>query len=133
MPETGLHEERARVAFHLPCKNQSEAKAVREVFQYLFSQRTALVPVTGFTHTPLRPTAFTGYWFGRDGDDPESEEKWVKDRIVLVLVDFLVDPDDDALDLAVKQLEAALVGAYSRNECPQTDFWIIAQAVFRLA
>lgn len=134
MPEIGLHDERVRVTCHLPCSNDGEEKALRDVFKYLHGQRTASVPVTGYTHTALRPPTFSGWWFGKAPDDePNAKKRWVQDDVVIVMVDYRIKFSDHRLSRLVKELHNALVAAYECNGCPQTEFWITTHQIVRYA
>lgn len=136
MSKIGLHEDRVRVICHLPCKDEPQEHAFYEVIDYLQSQRTAPVPVTGYTHSSLRPNVFWGYWWGRPDekhDQPRARKKWVPDKIVILIVDYGVEFSDRQVSEIVGQLKAAIVKAYESFKCPQEDFWITAQALIRYA
>jgi hypothetical protein len=132
VPRIGPYEERVRVSCHLPCSKPGEAAAIRAIFRQLYRQRAAKNPVTGFTHSLLRQPTFRGWWFGADRDDPKQKPKWIEDKIVLLIIDYLLDPDSKELDKITDGLQEVLRKAYIDNGRSQTEFWITTQAVARL-
>lgn len=118
---------------HLPCGNESETKAFYAVVDYLKSQRRASVPVTGYTFSTIRPSAFLGYWFGKSPNQESKPQRWVGDNIVMLMIDYKIELRDRRLSLMVKEIKKAVVKAYKKHDCTQTEFWITAQQIFRYA
>ena len=135
MPEEiGLYEERARIICHLPCQTVDQAKAVRRVFSYLKSRRTASVSVTGFTHSEMLPTGFRGLWFGKATEHSErARRRWIPDKIVVLIIDYEMNFGDDRLQNVVKELGEKVRESYAAVGSSQSEFWIIAEQVFRYA
>jgi hypothetical protein len=132
--EFGVFEERARVICHLPCEGSRQVQAVRRVFSYLKGCRTAPVPVVGFTHSEILPTTFRGLWFGKRAEDsPTARRRWIPDKIVVLILDYETDFSDERLQRVVDDLANKLREVYTAVGSQQSDFWIIAERVFRYA
>lgn len=128
----GLHEERVRVICHLPCGNDKEEHAFYDIIKYLQSQVDAEIPVTGYTHSAIRPCPFFGYWFGKPPRSPRrAHRRWVEDKVVLMMIDYQLNFTDMRVSALVKALSEKLVVAYQENDCKQKEFWIVAQQGFR--
>jgi len=96
----------------------------------------ASVPVTGYTYTNPRPASFVGSWLGKPPTvecESRVRSRWVPDKIVLLMVDYHLDYSDPRLTTVVSDLQAAVKVAYEINDCPETEFWIVTQQVFRQA
>lgn len=136
MEELGLHEDRTRVTCHLPYNTSQHAKAFKRIIRFLRSQRRRNLGVTGYTHSSLRPTAFTGYWWGTPDDrrnEPTAKPTWVADKIVTLTVDYKVDFGDERIAEKTAHLKENIESAYAEYGCKQEEVWIVAQAITRHA
>jgi hypothetical protein len=136
VPDIGLYEERTRVVCHLPCSNEKHECAFQDILKYLRKHRTAAIPVNGYTMSTTRPVAFIGNWFGKPSslsDQLNARNRWIPDKIVLLVVDYEINFSDQRLSRLVQDLKNELATAYSKWECPETDFWVVAQQIFRHA
>ena len=134
MSNVGLYEERVRVICHLPCKNAKHEQAIQDILKYLRAQRTASISVTGYTISSPRPIAFFGSWFGKPLeklDEPNTKNRWIPDKIVLLMTDYEISFSDARLTGVVRKLKESLHRAYATNRCPETDFWVVAHQLFR--
>jgi hypothetical protein len=121
----GLHEVRTRVTCHLPVGRYQEEMAFFKVIAYLDQQRDEGIGVNGYTHSILRPAVFRGYWWPTGANEP------VRDEIVLLLVDYLLDFSDQRLSAKVAELKRTVRKWYRHHGSPQEEFWIVAQQVIR--
>lgn len=120
-------EERTRVVCHLPLNNAAEEKAVKRIILNLEGQRRKRIGLEGYTYS--NPGAFQGRWWSA------HERDWVGDRIVLLLVDFMIPLTDQRFSLAeqVSELKRTIHDAYAAYGRPQEEVWVVAYAVVRHA
>jgi hypothetical protein len=121
----GLHEDRVRVTCHLPLNNVREEKAVLRILRYLQRQRDRPIGVKGFSHSELRPAVFRGYWWS------SRRQRWVEDKIVLLIVDYRLSFGAEALSHTVRDLKQNIRGCYQKCGSPQDEVWVVAQQVIR--
>jgi hypothetical protein len=119
----GLHEVRTRITCHLPVGSSREEMAFFKVIAYLDEQRDEGIGVNGYMHSVLRPAVFRGYWWPTGADEP------IRDEIVLLLVDYLLDFSDPRLSAKVTELKRTIRSCYRKYGSPQEEFWIVAQQV----
>lgn len=126
----GLSEERTRITLFLALGSRSEEvaaafHAVSDVIGYLQTQLKATVPITGFTHSALRPATFTGFWWDGTG------ARWVQERVATLVIDYLVPMDNADLDARLAELEGIIKQKYEASGYNQDVIWITAQPVMR--
>ena len=120
------HEERTRVVCHLPLNNSDEHLAVDAVFTYLESLRTKPLGVKGYTHSAIRPPAHFGNWWS------SLRRKWIREKVVLCIVDFKVGFNDHELSQVLTDLRQALKNAYEHfTGKKQEEFWVVAHHLVR--
>ena len=126
MPEPqGLHEDRTRITCHLPLNNEAEHRAVHAIFTYLQALRRQPLGVKGFTHTAARPAAVFGDWWS------SSRRRWVRDKLVLCIVDYKLPFSSPDLSRVVRELKEAIHTQYARVGSPQEEVWVVAQQIVR--
>ena len=81
--------------------------------------------MNGYTHSQLRPGVFHGYWWPEDAEDP------VHERIVLCLVDYLLDFDSPQLSDQVRELKQTIRRCYRKHRSPQEEIWVVAHPILR--
>ena len=79
----------------------------------------------GFTYSSGAPTAFTGYFWDEDRDNPERS-RWTRDHDVLLLIDAPGETAETLLD-ELEALRVRVNGAYQRYGLPQKAAWITTQ------
>jgi hypothetical protein len=122
----GGHEERTRIVCHLPLNDAAEHQAVDAVFSYLEQLRTQPLGVKGYTHSAARPPAHFGAWWS------SSRRQWIREKVVLCLVDYKVNFNDQHLTRVLANLKDAIGGTYSHfTGKPQEDYWVVAHHIVR--
>ncbi len=122
----GGHEERTRVVCHLPLNNPEEHQAVDAVFTYLESFRTKHLGVKGYTHSAIRPPAHFGNWWSN------SRRKWIRGKVVLCIVDYRVNFNDQEMTQILTDLKKAIKEAYEQlTGIKQEEVWVVAHHLVR--
>jgi hypothetical protein len=121
----GLHESRTRVTFFLPATGAAEQKAILAVIRYLEEQRKKQVSVTGFTRSQLHEPIYFGEWW----DDLIMN--WVRERVVLFIIDYELYHEDPQLTSALRRLKRAIEKRFATYGKEQKVIWILAQAALR--
>lgn len=119
------HDERTRVIFNLPVGNEGEFRAVNHVISFLQEQRTQPIGVGGFTHSLIRNAVFQGYWWS------SNLQRWIKDKILLFIVDYHFSPHDPILTDHLRELKNVINDAYRRYGSIQEEIWMVASPVRR--
>lgn len=88
-------------------------------------QRREPIGVKGFTHSEFRPTAFWGFWWDA------GRRRWIKDKILLVMVDYRLSFNDERLSVKVEELKRVIRKWYRRYGSPRDEVWVVAQQVIR--
>ena len=130
----GLHEERVRVIIHLPHSSANQAKAFRDILKYIKQQRTKAIPVTGYTHSSFRPSVYTGFWWGVPDEQygqAGAKDTWVRDDIVVLMVDLQMSFQDDRLSDLLARLKNKIFEIYQRHKSQQEEVWIVSHGMFR--
>lgn len=122
----GLRETRTRVTFFLPANNPQEQDAVKSTIDYLESQRTTGVRVSGFTRSQFTDPVYIGYWWS------DKHRKWYRERVVLFLIDYGLNLEDESLSRALNRLKRAILKSYRACGSRQEEIWIIAERAQRL-
>lgn len=124
--QRGRHEDRTRVVCNLPLNDLQQERAVKYIIEYLKGQQAEPIGVQGFTHSAFVPTAYYGYWW------LAKESRWVRDHLVLLIVDYRIAPDDEAsLSHHIARLQAEIRRSYRRYRRPQQKVWLVAQRIVR--
>lgn len=120
------HEERTRVFCHLPVNNSEEYQAVDSAFSYLESLRTKPLGVKGYTHSAVRPPTHFGNWWS------SSRRKWIREKVVLCIVDYKVGFNDRELTQVLTDLKQSIKAAYEHfTGMPQEEIWVVAHHLVR--
>lgn len=125
MSNNEFREERTRVIFNLPLEDRREEKAINFIIQYLQQQRTDRVALGGFTYSTLKNAVFHGFWWSED------EQQWVKDRIVLFIIDYCFHVDDRILIQHLRELRDVISDAYGRYGSTQEEIWLVSHSITR--
>lgn len=120
-----FREGRTRVIFNLPIEDENEERAVSDIIDYLQSQRISQLGLRGFTHSILKNAVFCGYWWSDD------TQQWIKDRIVLFIIDYLFDVDDHVLIQHLRELKRIVSEAYRLYGSMQEEIWLVSHKVLR--
>ena len=120
----GAIEHRTRVTFFLPANRGEEVKAIRDVIDYLETQRRDGT-VTGFTRSELMQPVFHGYWWDDD------LKRWERESVVLFIVDYHFDLDDQKLEKVIGSLKDKIARCYGKYGSEQKSLWVIAQRAIR--
>jgi hypothetical protein len=120
----GFSEERTRVTCFLPLgatpsESQAAFNAAQDVMGSLGN------PVTGFTHSSLRPAVFTGNWWS------EERQRWVPERVAELVIDYLTTLDGKDIDGIIGELEQRIRCMYKQRGYEQALIWIVAERVIR--
>jgi hypothetical protein len=135
-PPRVSYEVRTRATFFLPITDADEERAIIDVIRYLEQQRIRKrISVTGYTHSRLRTPVFRGGWWKeeetsphpphalvRGGGQKTPEGEWVREGVVLFIVDYLSQIGNRALDQALARLRQAIAKAYSIMANHSTKF-----------
>lgn len=116
-------EPRTRVTFFVPSGTSGEIQAIKNLLEYLGSQRRSVVPITGYTHSPL-DTPFLGKWWS------DSEKRWIEDHVVFFTIDYIVT-DSKRFERTMQNLRDAITRSYADSGSPQEEVWIISQRATR--
>lgn len=120
----GFSEERTRVTCFLPLgatpsESQAAFNAAQDVMGSLGN------PVTGFTHSSLRPPVFTGNWWS------EKRQRWVQERVAELIIDYSTPLDSKDIDAIIGELEQKIKYVYKQRGYEQALIWITAERVIR--
>jgi hypothetical protein len=114
------------VTCHLPLTNAAEEKAVNKVIGYLERQRKERIGVQGFTRSSLKSPVFRGYWWS------SGRRRWVRENIVLFIIDYKLDFDDERVSVKVAELQGEVQRWYEHyTGKPQDVVWVVAHSVVR--
>ena len=79
----------------------------------------------GYTRTEPRSTTFSGFWWS------SKRRQWIRDKIVLCIVDYKIDFGNPRLPDMVKELKSEIHKAYEHFQRKQEEVWVVAHTVFR--
>lgn len=113
------------MVFNLPISNRDEEKAIYLIIDYLQQQRESLASIRGFTHSLLRDAVYRGYWWS------SQRQQWIRDKIVLFIIDYFCSPRDPVLTNHLRELKTSISNAYRRYGRAQEEIWIVASPVLR--
>lgn len=79
----------------------------------------------GFTYSTLKNAVFYGFWWSHD------KQCWVKDRIVLFIIDYHFYIDDPVLIRHLDELKSVISDAYTRYGSAQEEIWLVSHNIKR--
>ena len=127
----GFLETRTRVSLFLPSKTTEHRRALIDIVDYFEQQKSADIPVKGFTHSEIRLPVLYGFWLPEDKDE-EDEQDWVREKVCLFIIDYEAEHDSDELSNVINLLADFIDQSYFRYTDKHEDkLWIIAQPVTR--
>lgn len=121
----GIHEERTRLWLYLPHNNPQEALVFFQVIDLLQAKRTAVPPITGFTHSRPIPSPYVGWWWSDD------QQMWIEDVLVLVVIDYERKIHDRNLPAELEALKQEMAQLYTAANSRQEEIWLVAHPVWR--
>ncbi len=120
-------EHRTRVTCHFPCNNAEEAHLIQAFVDYLEKRRGKPFGLHGYTHSAIRSPVYTGCW------RLQKSKKYLKENVVLFLVDFDFPLESDQLTQAMREMRAKIQEWYETHTgLTQQEIWIVAHPVVRL-
>jgi hypothetical protein len=107
----------------LPFNNSAQETALHRIIAFVKQQKDTNCGVTGYTYSE----GFKGGWWSDD------RQKWIKDRLVILMIDYMVDLDDDDNSLLdhISMLRRIIVRNYSSRGIKEDEFWIVSESLTR--
>lgn len=113
--------------FNLPIEDENEELAINYIISYLQNQRTQRIGLGGFTHSLLKNPVFRGFWWSK------VRQQWIKDRLVLFVIDYHLDIDDPLLIQHLRTLKITIAVAYRTYGSLQEEIWLVSYKILRYA
>lgn len=109
---TGLYDDKVRINVFLPANDAKERMAIDRSLDLVRGM------YNGVTQSLIRPVSFEGWWWDA------KRNKFVRDKIVVLLVDAPYEISDGNLDQDVEQIKLEILNFYKQAGKKQKVLWL---------